>query len=162
MADSSPTLLVVGPSWVGDMVMAQSLFKTLKQQRPCTIDVLAPDWSRPLLARMPEVRRSISMPLGHGELGLGARYKLGRALRTAAYRQAIVLPNSLKSALAPFWARIPLRTGYRGELRWGLLNDVRSARQIDPDDDGTAIQRVGPAAGRCAATARTKADVGCR
>ncbi len=119
-------ILVVGPAWVGDAVMAQSLFKLLKQRRPVpTIDVLAPPWSQALLERMPEVSTIIALPLGHGQLGLRVRHRLGWKLRTKHYRQAIVLPNSLKSALIPFWARIPRRTGFVGELRWGLLNDVR-------------------------------------
>ncbi|MDE2088515.1 MAG: lipopolysaccharide heptosyltransferase II [Gammaproteobacteria bacterium] len=124
--DAAQTTLVVGPSWVGDMVMAQSLFMQLKHAHPgIAIDVLAPAWSRPLLERMPEVREAIDMPFRHGELGLAARYRLGRRLRARRYDWAIVLPNSFKSALAPFWARITRRTGYLGELRWGLLNDVR-------------------------------------
>ena len=66
-------ILIVGPSWVGDMVMAQTLFQCLKQRHPaCDIDVLAPDWSRPILERMPEVRAALSLPLGHGVLDLGA------------------------------------------------------------------------------------------
>jgi len=108
------------------MVMAQSLFIALKQRNPAiSIDVLAPAWSIPLLERMPEVQHALVMPLGHGKFNLAARFKLGRQLRATAYRQAIVLPNSWKSALIPFFAGIPLRTGYRGEMRWGLLNDVR-------------------------------------
>ncbi len=108
------------------MVMAQSLFKALRENHPDTeIDVLAPAWSRPLLERMPEVREAIDMPLGHGQLAVGERWRLGRGLRGRGYGQAIVLPNSLKSALVPFWAGIPRRTGYVGELRWGLLNDAR-------------------------------------
>jgi heptosyltransferase-2 len=108
------------------MVMAQSLFKTLKQRSPeAPIDVLAPAWSEALTTRMPEVRRSIVMPLGHGQLQLRERYRLGRDLRAAGYGQAIVLPNSWKSALIPFFAGIPRRTGYLGEARWGLLNDAR-------------------------------------
>jgi heptosyltransferase-2 len=119
-------VLVVGPAWIGDMVMAQSLFITLKQQYPdCEIDVLAPAWSRPLLARMPEVRFSVEMPLGHGEFGFSGRRRLGIELRANQYDQAIVLPRSWKSALAPFFARIPQRTGYRGEFRYGLLNEIR-------------------------------------
>ncbi len=118
--------LVVGPSWVGDMVMAQSLFIRLRQGHPdMEIDVLAPAWSRPLLAVMPEVNQSIVMPLGHGELGLAARYRLGVSLRQRSYDWAIVLPNSFKSALVPWWANIPVRTGYRGEMRYGLINDMR-------------------------------------
>nr|WP_281416986.1 lipopolysaccharide heptosyltransferase II [Kistimonas asteriae] len=118
--------MIVGPSWVGDMVMAQTLFITLKQQCPsAVIDVLAPAWSRPLLARMPEVRQGLDMPLGHGALNLSARRRLGKQLAVEGYDQAVILPNSFKSALIPFWARIPKRTGWRGEMRYGLLNDLR-------------------------------------
>ncbi len=117
---------MVGPSWVGDMVMAQSLFMTLKKNDPeCRIDVLAPSWSRPLLDRMPEVSGAIGMTLAHGQFGLAQRIKKGRNLRSVEYDQAIVLPNSWKSALIPFFAAIPQRCGYLGEMRWGLLNDVR-------------------------------------
>lgn len=108
------------------MVMAQSLFMTLKARLPdADIDVLAPAWSRPLLARMPEVASVVPMPLEHGELGLGVRKRLGRAIRFR-YSQAIVLPRSWKSALTPAFARIPVRIGYRGEMRYGLINDMRS------------------------------------
>jgi len=107
------------------MVMAQTLFQSLKQRHPdCVIDVLAPDWSRPILERMPEVRQALSFPLGHGALELGTRRRIGKSLK-GQYDQAILLPNSMKSALVPFFAGIPLRTGWRGEMRWGLLNDVR-------------------------------------
>ncbi|MBB3047319.1 heptosyltransferase-2 [Litorivivens lipolytica] len=123
---SNRRILIIGPSWVGDMVMAQTLFKVLRQLHPgCEIDVLAPAWSKPLLDRMPEVRKGLSMPVGHGQLQLGTRLGIGRELREAGYDQAIVLPNSLKSALIPFFAKIPQRTGWRGEMRYGLLNDVR-------------------------------------
>ena len=132
-------ILVVGPSWVGDMVMAQSLFKVLRQQRPdVEIDVLAPGWSLPLLERMPEVSKAIDMPLGHGRLDLKARYRLGRSLVAHRYNQAILLPNSLKSALVPFWARIPKRTGWVGEMRYGLLNDIR---KLDKSRLGMTVQR---------------------
>jgi heptosyltransferase-2 len=108
------------------MVMAQSLFMVLKQRFPrLAIDVLAPAWSRPILERMPEVRKAIEMPLGHGALQLSTRYRLGKSLRQEAYDWAIVLPNSFKSALIPYWARIPRRTGFTGEQRYGLLNDRR-------------------------------------
>jgi len=123
---SAPRVLVVGPSWVGDMVMAQSLFCALKQHQPDTqIDVLAPGWSLPLLARMPQVRAGIEMPFTHGELGLRRRWRLGRSLR-GNYEQAIVLPGSLKSALVPFFAGIKLRTAFLGEQRYGLINDIRA------------------------------------
>lgn len=119
-------ILIVGPSWVGDMVMAQSLFMTLKQAGECTLDVLAPAWSLPILARMPQVRRGVAMPVGHGRLDLGTRWALGRELKREHYEQAIVLPGSLKSALVPFFAAIPQRTAFRGEMRYGLINDMRA------------------------------------
>jgi len=109
------------------MMMAQSLFKFLKMRDPkIQIDVLAPAWSLPLLSRMPEVRQAISMPLTHGQLGLKTRYQLGKKLRSENYTQAIVLPNSFKSALIPFFAKIPKRTGWKRELRQFILNDARS------------------------------------
>ncbi len=139
LSSAAGSCLIVGPAWVGDMVMAQTLFMLLRQQRPnLAIDVLAPGWSLPLLARMPEVRRAIAMPLGHGKLELGVRYRLGRELRTQRYDQAILLPNSLKSALVPWFARIPRRTGWRGEMRYGLLNDLRI---LDPQRYPLMVQR---------------------
>lgn len=121
----APTL-IVGPSWVGDMVMAQSLFILLKERKPVRqIDVLAPGWSLPIVARMPQVRRGIAAETGHGELGLGKRRRIAHALKNESYGQAIVLPRSLKSALIPWLARIPRRTGFRGESRFLLINDMR-------------------------------------
>lgn len=119
-------VLVVGPSWVGDMVMAQSLFMQLQADDPTVqIDVLAPGWSLPILERMPQVHQGMAMPLGHGQLGLKTRWQLGRQLAHNAYDQAIVLPGSLKSALVPWFAGIPVRTGFKGEMRFGLINDMR-------------------------------------
>jgi len=132
-------ILVVGPSWVGDMVMAQSLFMTLKAQQPdVTIDVLAPSWSRPLLDRMPEVAQAIDLPFAHGELGLRRRYTLGQVLRANHYDQTILLPNSFKSALVPWFAGIPLRTGWRGEMRSWILND---SRVLMPSELPLMVQR---------------------
>ena len=132
MAQSTRKYLIIGPSWVGDMVMAQSLFLCLKQQQAdCEIVVMAPDWTRPLLDRMPEVSSSLPGQLGHGELQLGKRRKLGKELRDQGFTDAIVLPNSFKSALIPFHAGIPRRTGWRGEWRQPLLNDCRKLRSED-------------------------------
>ncbi|MBA1287658.1 lipopolysaccharide heptosyltransferase II [Pseudomonas japonica] len=131
-------ILIIGPSWVGDMVMAQTLFQCLKARHPdCQIDVLAPEWSRPILERMPEVRQALSFPLGHGVLDLATRRKIGRSFK-GQYDQAIVLPNSLKSALVPFFASIARRTGWKGEFRYGLLNDIRP---LDKDRYPLMIER---------------------
>ena len=119
--------------------MAQSLFITLKNVQPdCRIDVLAPAWTFSLLERMPEVAKAIVMPFSRGQFGLLERIKLGRKLRDEAYHQAILLPNTWKSALVPYFAGIPTRTGYIGECRWGLLND---ARKLDKSLLTMTVQR---------------------
>jgi len=107
------------------MVMAQCLFAALlRADGSAPIDVLAPDWVRPLAARMPQIRTAIAMPMGHGEFAFLARRRLGRALR-GRYSHAFVLPGSWKSALVPYFAGIEHRVGYLREWRWGLLNDIR-------------------------------------
>lgn len=129
MADSSQPggerILVVGPSWVGDMVMAQSLFKTLKRRHPdCHIGVLAPAWSQPILARMAEVDEAIALDAEHGQFGWGVRRQVARTLK-GRFDRAIVLPRSWKSALVPFLAKIPARVGFTGEQRLVLLTERR-------------------------------------
>ncbi len=119
-------ILVVGPAWVGDIVMTQSLLKALKEQHPEEpVDVLAQGWSVTLARRMPEVREAIELPAGHGELNFRGLRALAKSLRARDYEQAVVCPRSAKAALVPFLARIPRRTGFRGEFRYGLLNDIR-------------------------------------
>ena len=120
-----PKILVVAPSWIGDTLLAQPLFARLRKKFPgVEIDALAPGWTAPVLRRMPEIAEVIDAPFGHGELRLAARWRLGRALRQRGYGEAIVLPNTFKSALIPFFAGIPRRTGFVGESRYGLLNVV--------------------------------------
>lgn len=119
-------LLVIGPSWVGDTMLMQPMLMMLKQRHPgCYIDVFAPPWTEALLRQMPEVNEVIINPFPHGTLQLGARMNVGRQLRAAHYDEVIVLPNSFKSALAPYFANIPHRTGFLGEMRYGLLTDAR-------------------------------------
>ena len=125
MPQSINAILVIGPAWVGDMVMAQSLLRQLRHDHPdAAIDVVAPGWTKPVLARMPEVRNAIEMPFGHGQFKPLARIKLGKEM-IGAYDWAIVMPYTWKSALLPFGAKIAKRTGFVGEQRWGLLNDIR-------------------------------------
>jgi len=120
-----PKILVVAPNWIGDTLLAQPLLARLKKKLPgVVIDALAPGWTAPVLRRMPEIGEVIEAPFGRGELKLSARWRLGRALRERGYDEAIVLPNTFKSALTPFFAGIPLRVGFVGESRYGLLNLV--------------------------------------
>lgn len=117
-------VLIIGPAWVGDMVMAQALFQVLAKA-DVEIHVLAPAWSLPLLQRMPEVTKSLLLTVSHGEFALLKRYRLAKTLRTVGYDSAFILPNSFKSALIPFWANISHRCGYLREGRGILLTDGR-------------------------------------
>jgi heptosyltransferase-2 len=108
------------------MVMAQTLYKVLRAKNPHSeIDVLAPPATLSIVSRMPEVSRGIRFNFKHGEFNPGERLDVGKTLRKNQYQQAIVLPNSWKSALVPFGAGIPVRTGFRGEYRYYLINDMR-------------------------------------
>ena len=118
-----PRIVVVAPSWIGDTLLAQPLFARLHQKLPgLKLDALAPAWTAPVLARMPQIDEVIESPFGHGELRLRERWRLGRQIRAVGYDQAIVLPNTFKSALVPWFADIPLRVGFVGESRYGVLN----------------------------------------
>lgn len=119
-------ILIITPSWIGDCVMTQPLYRRLHQLHPgCTIDALAPKWSMAVFERMPEIRRVLENPFGHGALRLRERWRLGKTLGRQGYDQVIVLPGSFKSALIARASGIPLRTGYVGESRYPLLNDIR-------------------------------------
>ena len=116
---------MIGPAWVGDMVMAQALYKALKvHSNPAEIHVVAPAWSRPLLARMPEISKVHDLDVAHGELGLKKRIRLGKSLKSELFTQALILPRSYKAALIPWYAGIPKRVGELGEFRYGLVNHI--------------------------------------
>jgi heptosyltransferase-2 len=110
--------------------MAQPLLARLREKLPgARIDVVAPPWVAPVVRRMPEAHEVIEAPFEHGKLELGRRWKLGRMLAQRGYDQAIVLPNTWKAALVPFFADIALRSGYVGESRYGLLNLLYRKKQ---------------------------------
>lgn len=118
--------LIVAPSWIGDTILAQPLFARLHEKHPgLALDAFAPAWAAPVLARMRQIRRVIPNPFAHGEFNLAGRWRAGRELAREDYDAAIVLPNSWKSALLPFFADIPQRIGFRGEARHVLLNRIR-------------------------------------
>lgn len=133
----SERFLVVCQAWVGDVVITQSLLKYLRARYPdARIDVLAPAFHGQVVARMPEVDHFVAAPGGHGEFSLKAHWTLGRSLRERRYTRAIVLPRSIKSALVPFFAGATRRTGFLGEHRRVLLNDIRHGREALSTVDG--------------------------
>ena len=120
-------ILIVAPSAIGDVILAQPLLAILRQQYPQRpLDVLARTWCLPVTKFMPDIRHRIPSHTRHGQLGWKHHRQEGRQLRDRGYTQAFVLPASFKSALIPFFARIPVRTGRLGELRFPLINDLRA------------------------------------
>ena len=129
--EQSNKTLVISPAWIGDMVISHTLYQLLKQHDPLQkITVLAPASTVALATRMPEISDIITQPLGHGQLQLKQRWRLARELR-GQFRRAYILPNSLKSALIPWFAQIPRRIGWLGEQRRILLNDVHILNKVD-------------------------------
>lgn len=78
-------------------------------------------WVAPVYRAMPQVAEVIEFPFAHGGLQWAARRAMAKTLQ-GRFDTAYVCPNSLKSALIPWWAGTPKRVGYSGETRWGLLN----------------------------------------
>ncbi len=117
-------VLVIAPNWIGDAVMAQPLLAELAKQEK-TIDVIATPWVAPIFSACKEVDEVITADFKHGSLGLSTRLEVAKKLRSKQYSEAYVLPNSWKSALIPWLAKIPVRVGYLGEMRIGLLNRIR-------------------------------------
>ena len=116
-------ILIIAPNWIGDAVMSQPLLANLKAIYPQSqIDVLASPWVAPIYRACAEVHQVIEARLEHKQLQCGLRKKLAKQLKLNQYDACFVLPNSLKSALIPWLANIPLRIGYRGEMRFGLIN----------------------------------------
>ena len=116
-------ILIIAPNWIGDAVMSQPLLANLKIIYPQSqIDVLASPWVAPIYRACAEVNQVIEARLEHKQLQWSLRKQLARQLELNQYDACFVLPNSLKSALIPWLANIPLRIGYRGEMRFGLIN----------------------------------------
>ena len=116
-------ILIIAPNWIGDAVMSQPLLSSLKSIYPHSqIDVLASTWVAPIYRACTEVHQVIEARLEHKQLQWSIRKQLAKQLELHHYNACFVLPNSLKSALIPWLANIPLRIGYRGEMRFGLIN----------------------------------------
>jgi heptosyltransferase II len=131
-------VLVIGPSWLGDTIMTQSMIQVLQEQgHEVTLSTCAAYLT--VANRMPGLQTSIEINLPRGKLNWNKRKTYGMQLQQDGFDQVIVVPNSWKSALTPYWAKIPKRTAWLGELRWGLIND---ARKYDPARYPTMIQKL--------------------
>jgi len=123
---SESPILIVPYMWIGDFVRCHTVVKLLKQRFPgAPIDILTTSMVAPLLDYMPGVRKGVVADLPRKRLALSDHRALARRLRAEKYGQALVMPRTWKSALAPSLAGIPCRTGFVGEGRFGLINDLR-------------------------------------
>ncbi|MFC5461359.1 lipopolysaccharide heptosyltransferase II [Massilia niabensis] len=122
--------LVISPNWIGDAVMAQPLLARLKARHPGRpIDVLAPPAVAPVWRAVLEVDTVLETPFRHKALQLRERWKYAQVLRARGYLDSYVLPNTLKYALIPWLAGIRQRVGYKGEMRYGLVNVMHHDEQ---------------------------------
>ena len=123
--DESP-ILIVPYMWIGDFVRCHTVVRLLRQRSPARpVDVLATAMVAPLADYMPGVRKAVVADLPRTRLALARQHALARRLRAEKYGQALVMPRTWKSALAPWLAGVPVRTGFVGEARFGLINDLR-------------------------------------
>ena len=119
------SILIIAPNWIGDAVSTQPLLANLKALYPDSkIDILASHWVAPIYRACSEVHEVIEAKFLHKELQWSLRKKLAKELEAKNYQACFVLPNSFKSALIPWIANIPFRIGYRGEMRFGLINSA--------------------------------------
>lgn len=86
-----------------------------------TLTVAAVPWVAPVYRAMTQVAEVIELPFAHKRLDLKVRWRLAREMH-GRFDAAYVLPNSIKSALLPWFAGIARRVGYQGEGRPWMLN----------------------------------------
>jgi lipopolysaccharide heptosyltransferase II len=132
--DENPAPVVIVPYvWIGDFVRVHSVVKLLKAQAPQrAVDMVSSTLCAPLADYMPGLRAAIIADLPRRRLGLTQQRALAADLRERHYGQALVMSRKWKAALAPWLAGIPKRTGFIGEWRYGLLNDVRTGERALP------------------------------
>jgi len=119
--------------WIGDFVRCHSVVKLLNARFPDRpVDVLSTTLCAPLTDYMPGLRRAIVVDLPRRRIAVQNQLALARRLKHENYGSALVMPRTWKSALAPFLAAIPERTGFVGEMRFGLLNDLRHGERRLP------------------------------
>ena len=141
-------ILVVPYMWIGDFVRCHSVIKLLNARFPDRpVDVLSTTLCAPLTDYMPGLRQAIVVNLPRSRIALKDQRALARRLKRENYGSTLIMPRTWKSALAPFFARIPERIGFVGEMRFALLNDVRyGERRLPRMVDRCAALALPPAA----------------
>lgn len=131
--DERSPVLLIPYMWIGDFVRCHSVVRVLRDRWPHRpVDMLATSLCAPLVDYMPGVRNAVVWNLPRGSLALGEQRALARRLAKERYGGALMMPRTWKSALAPALAGIAVRTGFIGEMRFGLVNDWRSGERALP------------------------------
>lgn len=126
-------VLIVPYVWIGDFVRCHSVVKLLRLQDPeRPVDIVSSTLCAPLADYMPGIRRAVVIDMPRRRLGVAQQLELAARLREGRYGQALVMSRKWKAALAPFLAGIPVRTGFVGEMRFGLINDLRQGERRLP------------------------------
>ncbi|MDO9413312.1 MAG: lipopolysaccharide heptosyltransferase II [Pseudolabrys sp.] len=119
-------VLIVPFVWIGDFVRCHSVVRLLKAEAPDRpVDMVSSTLCAPIADYMPGVRKVLISDQPRKQLGWAIQQDLAARLRHEGYGQALVMSRKWKAALAPFLAGIPTRTGFAGEARFGLINDMR-------------------------------------
>jgi heptosyltransferase-2 len=100
-------LLVRGTNWLGDAVMTTPALLRLREKFPdAQVTLLCAEKLRDLWRHHPAINETISFGAQEGLFAVAGK------LRAGQFDTALVLPNSPRSALEVFLARIPQRIGY--------------------------------------------------
>src|SRR4029453_6206942 len=114
----SEKILVRGVNWLGDAVMTTPALERLREARPhAHITLLTPEKLADLWLHFPGLDSVLTFT------EVENFWRVGRRLREHRFRIALILPNSPRSALEMWFARIPQRIGYPQTWRnWALTN----------------------------------------
>ncbi len=125
LRDERPILLVPYV-WIGDFVRCHSVVKVLKQRFPHRpVDIVSSTLCAPLADYMPGVRKAIVQDIPRRKLAYKENKALAEKLKPGHYGTALIMSRKWKAALPAYLAGIPERVGFVGEMRYGVLTDVR-------------------------------------
>lgn len=113
-------ILVRCPNWVGDCVMATPAIRTLRQSLPSAyIALLLREYTLPVLDPNPWSDEILICD----DRSVGGALRISSLIRRRRFDVALVLPNSFRTALEAWLARIPKRIGYALNARYPFLTD---------------------------------------
>jgi len=128
-AEKVRKILIRGPNWVGDSVLAIPAMKAVRARFPdAEITLLVRPWVAGLFSSAPFVDKVWSE---EKPSGLGDWIRITRDMRNRRFDLALLLPNSFESALMMFLGRVPERVGYATDGRqWMLTNAVTADSSV--------------------------------